>query len=193
MIRRGPLRLEAIGTCSGLCAKYLTGRKADPLEESSTAGAIKANSLAQFRQQFAGESTSAIIPTFGTTEFGVLPERRQTVSATIKTREAGDVSIVEVTGRVTLGEATGKLRETVRELINKGRKYIILNLAGVEYMDSAGLGELVGAYTTVTNNGGQLKLVGVGGRTLDLLQVTKLLTVFECYDDEATAARSFPK
>jgi len=115
------------------------------------------------------------------------------VSATIKTREAGDVSIVEVTGRVTLGEATGKLRETVRELINKGRKYIILNLAGVEYMDSAGLGELVGAYTTVTNNGGQLKLVGVGGRTLDLLQVTKLLTVFECYDDEATAARSFPK
>lgn len=115
------------------------------------------------------------------------------MSATIKTREAGDVSIVEVTGRVTLGEATGKLRETVRELINKGRKYIILNLAGVEYMDSAGLGELVGAYTTVTNNGGQLKLVGVGGRTLDLLQVTKLLTVFECYDDEATAARSFPK
>jgi len=115
------------------------------------------------------------------------------VSATIKTRDAGDVTIVEVSGRVTLGEATGKLRETVRELINKRRKYILLNLSGVEYMDSAGLGELVGAYTTVTNNGGILKLVGVGGRTLDLLQVTKLLTIFECFDDEATAVRSFPK
>jgi anti-sigma B factor antagonist len=113
------------------------------------------------------------------------------VSVSIKTRAIGDVEVVELGGRITLGEATGKVREAIRDLVSKGHKKILLNLGELKYMDSAGLGEMVGAFTTVTNQGGQLKLVNVTGRALDLLQVTKLTTIFEFYDDEETAVRSF--
>ncbi len=113
------------------------------------------------------------------------------MSVSIKTKAISDVAVVELGGRITLGEATGKVREAIRDLVSKGHKKILLNLGELKYMDSAGLGELVGAYTTVANQGGQLKLVNVTGRALDLLQVTKLTTIFEFYDDEETAVRSF--
>ena len=113
------------------------------------------------------------------------------MSFTIKTRETDGVAILELSGRVTLGEATGKVREAVRNTVGKGHRKVILNLKGVSYMDSAGLGEVIGAYTTMKNHNGDMKLVGVAGRALDLLQVTRLTTLFEFFDEEAAAVRSF--
>ncbi len=113
------------------------------------------------------------------------------MSLDVKTREVNDVVVVDLSGRVTLGEATGKLRDTLRELVTKEFKKILLNLERVDYMDSAGLGELVGAYTTVKNAGGSLKMLKVQGRTLDLMQVTRLMTLFDFYDEEQDAVKSF--
>jgi anti-sigma B factor antagonist len=113
------------------------------------------------------------------------------MSLDISTREVTDVLVVDMAGRVTLGEATGKLRDTIRDLIAKDYKKILLNLEKLEYMDSAGLGELVGAYTTVKNAGGALKMLKVQGRALDLMQVTKLMTLFEFFDDEGDAVKSY--
>jgi anti-sigma B factor antagonist len=90
-----------------------------------------------------------------------------------------------------LGEASSTFRDTIRELVSKGEKKLLLNLAEVSYIDSSGIGELVSAYTTVTNQGGQLKLLNLTKRIQDLLQITKLYTVFEVFDDEAKAVRSF--
>jgi anti-sigma B factor antagonist len=101
------------------------------------------------------------------------------------------VSVVDAAGRITLGEGSSALRETIRELVNKGQKKILLNLAEVSYIDSSGIGELVSAFTTVTNQGGQLKLLGLTKRVKDLLQITKLYTVFDVHEDEAHAIRSF--
>jgi anti-sigma B factor antagonist len=101
------------------------------------------------------------------------------------------VSVVDAAGRITLGEGSSALRETIRELVNKGQKKILLNLADVSYIDSSGIGELVSAFTTVTNQGGQLKLLGLTKRVKDLLQITKLYTVFDVHEDEAHAIRSF--
>jgi anti-sigma B factor antagonist len=113
------------------------------------------------------------------------------MSVSVESRQNGDVTIVDLVGRVTLGEATGKLRDAVRGIIAKGNKKILLNLVGVSYIDSAGLGELVSAYTTVTNQGGQLKLLNVADRVHDLMQVTKLVTIFEVYQNESIAVLSF--
>jgi anti-sigma B factor antagonist len=113
------------------------------------------------------------------------------VSVTIKTKETDGVVVLELSGRVTLGEATGKVREAVRNTVAQGHRKVVLNLKGVSYMDSAGLGEVIGAYTTMRNHNGEMKLVGVTGRALDLLQVTKLTTLFEFFDDEPAAIRSF--
>lgn len=113
------------------------------------------------------------------------------MSVRIQARESGDVAIIQLAGKVTLGEATGKLRESIRNLVAKGYSKVVLNLTETEYLDSAGLGELVGAYTTVVGAGGGMKLVGVGGRALDLLQVTRLATLFEFFDQEAAAVASF--
>lgn len=113
------------------------------------------------------------------------------MSLNITTREVGDVIVIDLRGKITLGEATGKVRETIQQVLGKNHKKILLNLGALSYMDSAGLGEVVGAYTTVANRGGQLKLLSVTGRTLDLMQVTKLTTVFEFFDDEAAAIISF--
>jgi anti-sigma B factor antagonist len=113
------------------------------------------------------------------------------VSAKLSTRQVGDVTVVDVAGRITLGEGSSSLRESIRELIVKGNKRILLNLSEVSYIDSSGIGELVSGFTTVTNAGGQLKLVGLTKRVKDLLQITKLYTVFDVYEDEAAAIRSY--
>jgi anti-sigma B factor antagonist len=98
---------------------------------------------------------------------------------------------MDAVGRITLGEGSSIFREALRELVAKGQKKILLNLADVSYIDSSGIGELVSGFTTVTNQGGQLKLLNLNKRVKDLLQITKLYTVFEVFEDEATAVRSF--
>ncbi len=113
------------------------------------------------------------------------------MSLTIKTREKDGAVIVDLDGRLTLGEATGMLRETIRDLVAKNKTNIVLNFKNLEYMDSAGLGELVSAYTSAKNAGGKVKMVNMGGRAVDLLQVTRLMTLFELYDDEDAAIKSF--
>jgi len=103
----------------------------------------------------------------------------------------GDVSVVDVAGRITLGEGSSALRDSLRDLVGKNHKKILLNLGEVSYIDSSGIGELVSGFTTVTNSGGQLKLLNLNKRVKDLLQITKLYTVFDVHDDEAGAVRSF--
>jgi anti-sigma B factor antagonist len=103
----------------------------------------------------------------------------------------GDVSVVDVAGRITLGEGSSALRDTMRGLVSAGQKKILLNLGEVSYIDSSGIGELVSGFTTVTNSGGQLKLLNLAKRVKDLLQITKLYTVFDVREDEADAVRSF--
>jgi anti-sigma B factor antagonist len=103
----------------------------------------------------------------------------------------GDVSVVDVAGRITLGEGSSALRDTIREMVGKNHKKILLNLGEVSYIDSSGIGELVSGFTSVTNSGGQLKLLNLNKRVKDLLQITKLYTVFDVHESEATAIRSF--
>jgi anti-sigma B factor antagonist len=106
-------------------------------------------------------------------------------------RTAGDVRIVDLSGKITLGEETVTLRTTVRNIVNEGGRKIVLNLADVNYIDSSGVGELVSTYTTVTNAGGQLKLLQLTKKIQQLLAITKLLTVFDVFEDEKTAIASF--
>jgi anti-sigma B factor antagonist len=106
-------------------------------------------------------------------------------------RQVGDVTVVDASGRITLGEGSTQFREKIRELVAKGHKKVLINMADVTYIDSSGIGELVSGYTTVTNAGGQLKLLKLGKKIQDLLQITKLFTVFEAHEDEATAIGSF--
>ncbi len=109
----------------------------------------------------------------------------------IDTREVAHVIILDITGRIVLGDEIGDLRDAVRALVAEGKKKIILNLAGVDYIDSSGVGELVGSFTTVRNAGGELKLLNLTQKVHDVLHVTKLYTVFDIKDDEFTAVRSF--
>jgi anti-sigma B factor antagonist len=102
-----------------------------------------------------------------------------------------DVTVVDLSGRITLGEGSTVLRDTVRELLGRGQKKILLNLGDVTYIDSSGIGELVSGFTTVANQGGQLKLLNLTKKVHDLLQITKLYTVFEVHNEEAAAIRSF--
>ena len=113
------------------------------------------------------------------------------MSIKLTTRQVGDVSVIDVAGRITLGEGSSTLRDVIRDLINKNHKKILLNLGEVSYIDSSGIGELVSGFTTVTNAGGQLKLLGLTKRVRDLLQITKLYTVFDVHEEEAHAIRSF--
>jgi anti-sigma B factor antagonist len=113
------------------------------------------------------------------------------MSIKLSNRQVGDVTVVDATGRITLGEGSSALRDMLRDLVTKGHKKILLNLGEVSYIDSSGIGELVSGFTTVTNQGGSLKLLGLTKRVKDLLQITKLYTVFEVHDDEASAVRSF--
>jgi anti-sigma B factor antagonist len=109
----------------------------------------------------------------------------------IDERSVGDVMVLDVKGKVTLGEGDEMLKDKVNSLVNQGHKKIVLNLAEVPYIDSAGLGEIVRTYTTVSRQGGHLKLLNLTKRITDLLSITKLLTVFETYDSEPDAIRSF--
>lgn len=113
------------------------------------------------------------------------------MSAKLATRQVGDVTVVDVSGRITLGEGSSTLRNEVRDLAAGGQKKILLNLGDVSYIDSSGIGELVSGFTTIANQGGALKLLNLTKRVEDLLQITKLYTVFEVFDDEAKAVRSF--
>ena len=109
----------------------------------------------------------------------------------IEERSIGDVVILDLKGKITLGEGDELLKDKVNSLVNQGHKKIILNLAGVPYIDSAGLGEVVRTYTTVSRQGGSLKLLNLTKRITDLLSITKLLTVFDTFDSEAEAVKSF--
>ena len=109
----------------------------------------------------------------------------------ITERSVGDVMILDVKGKITLGEGDELLKDKVNSMVNQGQYKIILNLADVPYLDSAGLGEVVRAYTTVSRQGGSLKLLGLTKRITDLLSITKLLTVFDTFDSENDAVRSF--
>ena len=113
------------------------------------------------------------------------------MSVKLSTRQVGDVTVIDAVGRITLGEGASTFRDTIRDLAAKGDKKLLLNLGEVSYIDSSGIGELVSGFTTVTNHGGQLKLVGLTKRVKDLLQITKLYTVFDVYDSETSAVRSF--
>jgi anti-sigma B factor antagonist len=109
----------------------------------------------------------------------------------IRDRQAGDVTILDLSGKITIGEGSVQLREAVRRLLDEGKKKILLNLGDVSYVDSSGIGELVSSYTTTNNNGGQLKLLNLTKKIQDLLMITKLLTVFETHDNEEAAVASF--
>jgi anti-sigma B factor antagonist len=109
------------------------------------------------------------------------------------TRHVGDIAVLDISGRITLGEGNVMLREIVREVTDKGNNKIVLNLGEVQYIDSSGIGELVKTHTTVRNQGGQLKLVNLNKRVSDLLQMTKLSAVFDVERDEASAIKSLGK
>jgi anti-sigma B factor antagonist len=113
------------------------------------------------------------------------------MSLNIESREVAHVSILDVKGRIVLGDEIHQLRDAVRELLKQDKKKIILNLADVDYIDSSGVGELVGSFTTVRNAGGELKLLNLSEKVKDILYVTKLYTVFDIKDDEFHAVKSF--
>jgi anti-sigma B factor antagonist len=108
-------------------------------------------------------------------------------------RRVDGVTILDLSGRITLGEGSVVLRDQIRDLISKGEKKILLNLGDVTYIDSSGIGELVSAFTTVRNQGGELKLLNLTKKVHDLLQITKLYTVFDVKDDETSAIKAFSK
>ncbi|MGA3097057.1 MAG: STAS domain-containing protein [Bryobacteraceae bacterium] len=106
-------------------------------------------------------------------------------------RQTGDVAIVDLSGRITLGDGSGLVRDTIKDILKQGGRSMLLNLQNVTYIDSSGLGELVGAYVSVTNAGGRIKLLNAQGKVTEVLAVTKLYTVFETFSDEGVALRSF--
>ena len=109
----------------------------------------------------------------------------------LKERQAGDVTILDLSGEVRIGDGSVALRDSIRNLADQGKTKVLLNLAGVKYIDSSGIGELIANYTTLSRQGGQLKLLKLTDRVQNLLVITKLLTVFDSFDDEAEALKSF--
>lgn len=109
------------------------------------------------------------------------------------TRQTGDVTIVDISGRIVLGEESATLRDLILKLVDKGNRKILLNLAGVNYIDSSGLGALVSAFTRVRKQGGELKLLKLTDKVDDLMEITRLYTVFDIADDEAAAVKSFDR
>ncbi len=109
----------------------------------------------------------------------------------LKQREAGDVTVLDLSGKITIGEGSVQLRDAVKGLLESGKNKILLNLGDVSYVDSSGIGELVSSYTTVNKAGGQLKLLNLTKKIQDLLAITKLLTVFEIHEDEGAALASY--
>lgn len=110
---------------------------------------------------------------------------------TTSTRQVGGVTIVDIKGRIVLGEESASVRDVVRDLLSKGHKEILLNLGAVDYIDSMGLGSLVGAFTSVRKQGGELKLLNLTSKITDLMQITRLYTVFDIMNDEAAGVKSF--
>jgi anti-sigma B factor antagonist len=119
------------------------------------------------------------------------PTNQGSQNMQISERDSGNVTILDLSGKVTLGEGDNLLKDKLNSLLHQGKKKVLLNLAQVNYVDSAGLGAIVSAYTTVTRDGGSLKLANVTKRLQDLLSITKLLTVFETFDSEDEGVRSF--
>jgi anti-sigma B factor antagonist len=115
------------------------------------------------------------------------------VTMKASTRQVDGITIVDLSGRITLGEGSVVLRDTIRDVVSQGNKKILLNLGDVTYIDSSGIGELVSAFTSVRNQGGDLKLLNLTKKVHDLLQITKLYTVFDVKDDEAAAIGAFAK
>ena len=109
----------------------------------------------------------------------------------ISERQAGDVTILDLNGKITIGEGSVALRETIRRLLGEGKNKILMNLANIGYIDSSGIGELVSSFTTVNRENGQLKLLKLTQKVQDLLAITKLLTVFDTFDDESDALASY--
>lgn len=109
----------------------------------------------------------------------------------IKERQAGDITILDMDGRITIGEGSIALRSAIRRLLEEGKKKILLNLGGVGYIDSSGIGELVSSFTAINKEGGQLKLLNLTQKLKDLLGITKLLTVFDVYTSESDALGSY--
>ena len=115
------------------------------------------------------------------------------MSIDFSTRQSDGITIVDLKGRITLGEGSVTVRNTVHDLLAKGQKSILLNLGDVNYIDSSGIGELVSAFTTAKKQGGELKLLNLTKKVHDLLQITKLYTVFDVKDDEASAVKAFTR
>jgi len=113
------------------------------------------------------------------------------MSVKLTTHQKGEVTIIDISGKLTLGEGTSSLRTKIRELVAGGSRHFILNMADVSYMDSSGLGEMIASHTTVTTAGGEMKLLNLAKHVHDLLKITKLYTVFEAFEDEASAVNSF--
>jgi anti-sigma B factor antagonist len=109
----------------------------------------------------------------------------------MKERQAGDVTVLDMDGKITIGDGSVAVRSAIKRLLEEGKKKVLLNLAGVGYVDSSGIGELVSSYTSINNAGGQLKLLRLTQKIKDLLTITKLLTVFDVYDSEADALNSY--
>ncbi|MGA2275046.1 MAG: STAS domain-containing protein [Bryobacteraceae bacterium] len=112
------------------------------------------------------------------------------MSAKATVRKAGNVAIVDLAGRIVLGDGSGVVRETIKDLVGSGQNNILLNLRDVTYLDSSGLGEIVGSYATVTSLGGDVRLLHAQGKVKELLTITKLYTVFITYDNEAAALKA---
>ncbi len=110
---------------------------------------------------------------------------------TTKTRQVGDVTIVDISGRIELGDESASLRNLISDLLSEGHKQILLNLGDVHYIDSSGLGALVSTFSSVKKQGGELKLLNLTDKVSDVMQLTKLYTVFEVMNDEAAAVKSF--
>jgi anti-sigma B factor antagonist len=117
--------------------------------------------------------------------------RRLPMKMTASTRQVGGVTVVDISGRIELGEESAALRDLVSELLNNGHKQILLNLGAVHYIDSSGLGTLVSSFTSARKQGGELKLLNLTDKVTDLMQMTKLYTVFDIKNDEAVAVKSF--
>ena len=113
------------------------------------------------------------------------------MSVKLTTRQVNEVTVIDVSGRITLGEGSSLLRDELRSLIGSNRRKILLNLADVAYVDSSGIGQLVAAFTTVSSQGGQLKLLNLTKRLKELLQLTKVISIFEVFDDEKKAVVTF--
>ena len=109
----------------------------------------------------------------------------------LNTRQVDAVNVIDLSGKITLGTESAQLRQTIRDLVSEGNNKILLNLGDVSYVDSVGLGQIVSSFTTVSREGGQLKLLSLTRRVHDLLQITKLTTVFEIFNDEGKALQSF--